>query len=388
MKLAFKIALRFLKSSKAQTIFIVIGIAVGVSVQIFIGTLIQGLQTSLIDRTIGRSSQITIVSTLSDKTIDKWQDKVKAVSNFDNRIISVSPSVDQPAFLKVSDKTEAVIVRGVQFNNAEKIYSLKEALYEGSLPKNKNEVIIGKDLRDEINMNKGDIINITAPSGTKEKYTITGFYDIGVATLNKTWILTDIQTVQSNFSLGDKVTSIEMQVGKKDAFKANETAEILKTKFSDETIEIKDWKSQNAQLLGGLSGQSVSSLMIQIFVLISVILGIASVLAISVVQKSKQIGILKAMGIKDKIASEIFLFQGLLLGIGGGILGAILGIGLLLGFTKFALNPDKTPVVPLNIDFKFIAVSCLIAVVSATLASLIPAINSSKLQPMEVIKNG
>jgi len=334
MKLAFKIALRFLKSSKAQTIFIVIGIAVGVSVQIFIGTLIQGLQTSLIDRTIGRSSQITIVSTLSDKTIDKWQDKVKAVSNFDNRIISVSPSVDQPAFLKVSDKTEAVIVRGVQFNNAEKIYSLKEALYEGSLPKNKNEVIIGKDLRDEINMNKGDIINITAPSGTKEKYTITGFYDIGVATLNKTWILTDIQTVQSNFSLGDKVTSIEMQVGKKDAFKANETAEILKTKFSDETIEIKDWKSQNAQLLGGLSGQSVSSLMIQIFVLISVILGIASVLAISVVQKSKQIGILKAMGIKDKIASEIFLFQGLLLGIGGGILGAIFGIGLLAGFTK------------------------------------------------------
>ena len=77
MKLAFKIALRFLKSSKGQTILIVVGIAIGVSVQIFIGTLIQGLQKSLINTTIGHSSQITIVSKLNDKTIDNWQDKVK-----------------------------------------------------------------------------------------------------------------------------------------------------------------------------------------------------------------------------------------------------------------------------------------------------------------------
>lgn len=388
MKLAFKIALRFLKSSRVQTIFIIIGIAVGVSVQIFIGSLIQGLQKSLIDKTIGSSSQITIISTLNDKTIENWQDKAKAVSSYDNRIIAVSPSADQPGFLKVDGKTESVLVRGFQWDNAERIYSIKKAVYEGSLPKNKNEVIIGKDLRNEINVNKGDTINITAPNGTKADYTITGFYDLGVASLNKTWVLTDITTVQNNFSLGDKITSIEMQVGQTDVFNADKIAEILKGKLNDNAIKVENWKSQNAQLLSGLSGQSASSMMIQVFVLISVILGIASVLAISVVQKSKQIGILKAMGIKDKTSSEIFLFQGLLLGIGGGILGVIFGLGLLASFTKFALNPDGTPVIPLYVDYKFIVVSCLIAIVSATVAALIPARNSSKLQPMEVIKNG
>ena len=388
MKLAFKIAVRFLKSSKAQTIFIIIGIAVGVSVQIFIGTLIQGLQASLIDKTIGHSSQITIVSTLNDNTIENWKEKVKTVPSYDNRIVSVSPSADQPGFLKTEGKTESVLVRGFQWDNADKIYSIKKAVYEGSLPKNKNEVVIGRELKKEINVNKGDTINITAPNGSKVDYTITGFYDLGVAALNKTWVLTDIATVQNNFSLGDKITSIEMQVEKKDAFNADKIAGILSTKLKDSSVKVEDWKSQNGQLLSGLSGQSVSSYMIQVFVLISVILGIASVLAISVVQKSKQLGILKAMGIKDRTASLIFLFQGLLLGIGGGILGILFGLGLLTSFTKFALNPDKTPVVPLSVDYKFIAISCIIAIVSATLAALIPAINSSKLQPMEVIKNG
>ena len=127
--------------------------------------------------------------------------------------------------------------------------------------------------------------------------------------------------------------------------------------------------------------------MIQVFVMISVLLGIASVLAITVVQKSKQIGILKAMGIKDKTASLIFLFQGLLLGIAGGILGVALGLGLAFVFTKFAVNSDGTPVVPLYIDYKFILLSALIAVGASTLAALIPARKSLKLNPIEVIRN-
>ena len=388
MKLAFKIALRFLKSSKGQTILIITGIAIGVSVQIFIGTLIQGLQKSLIDKTIGNSSQITIVSKQNDKTIENWENKVKEVSKSDNRIIAVSPSVDQPGFLNVDGKTEAVLVRGFLWDKAEKIYAIKKTLYEGNLPKNKNEVVIGKDLRKEINVNKGDSINITTPSGAKADYIITGFYDLGVAALNKTWVLTDLTTVQNNFSLGNKITSIEMQVDENQVFNSDEIAGIVNTKLKDDTIIVEDWKSQNAQLLSGLSGQSVSSLMIQVFVLISVVLGITSVLAISVVQKSKQIGILKAMGIRDRTASQIFLFQGLLLGTGGGLLGIVFGLGLLTGFTKFALNPDGTPVVPLFVDYKFIAISCMIAILAATFAALIPARSSSKLQPMEVIKNG
>ena len=122
--------------------------------------------------------------------------------------------------------------------------------------------------------------------------------------------------------------------------------------------------------------------------LVSVVLGIASVLAISVMQKSRQLGILKAMGIKNRTASLIFLFQGFVLGILGAILGVGFGLGLALMFTKFAVKPDGSPVVALLIDMKFIALSGVIAVLSATLASLVPARRSSKLDPMEVIRNG
>lgn len=153
-------------------------------------------------------------------------------------------------------------------------------------------------------------------------------------------------------------------------------------------MKIENWKSQNEELLSGLKGQSSSSIMIQVFVLISVVLGIASVLAITVLQKSKQIGILKAMGLKDKTASLIFLSEGFILGLFGAFIGVGLGIGLSFSFTKFALNPDGTPVVPLYIDYKFIALSGFIALASATFAALIPAGKSSKLNPIEVIKNG
>merc|ERR1711941_83907 len=109
---------------------------------------------------------------------------------------------------------------------------------------------------------------------------------------------------------------------------------------------------------------------------LSVVLGISSVLAITVLQKSKQLGILKAMGIKDGSASLIFLFQGMILGVLGAIGGIGLGLGISYSFTAFALNPDGTPVVNLFIDPGFIALSAGIAFLAATLASLFPALKS------------
>jgi len=128
--------------------------------------------------------------------------------------------------------------------------------------------------------------------------------------------------------------------------------------------------------------------MIQVFVLFSVVLAIASVLAISVLQKSKQLGILKAIGISNRNASLVFLTEGFLLGVAGAVLGVALGLGLAFAFTKFALNPDGTPVIALFIDQGFVVISAAIAVLSATLASLIPARRSARLDPMEVIRNG
>jgi lipoprotein-releasing system permease protein len=385
MRLPFKIAVRFLKSSKGQTALIALGIAVGVSVQIFIGSLIQGLQKGLINKTIGNSPQITISSNTDDKTIESYKEITEKISSLDKGIINLSVTADGPALIKENNKTYSVLVRGMKIEDSDKIYNINSRIYDGKEPTGNNETLIGRELQKELGVKLGDEIEILANSGQLKKLTVTGFYDLKVASLNKSWLITSLNTSQNIFSLNDKITGIEMQV--KEVFDADIIADELSSNLSS-SLKVDNWKAQNAELLSGLNGQSVSSIMIQVFVLVAVVLGIASVLAITVVQKSKQIGILKAMGIKDSTASLIFLFEGLLLGVMGAVLGVILGLSLSFIFTKFALNPDGKPVVDLYIDYNFIALSALIALASAALAALIPARHSSKLNPIEVIKNG
>ncbi|MNM85305.1 Lipoprotein-releasing system transmembrane protein LolE [compost metagenome] len=385
MKISFKIALRFLKSTKGQTALIALGIAVGVSVQIFIGSLIQGLQKSLIDKTVGNSSQVTLSSDTSDRLISDYDSIVDNIKESDSRIKDVSVVSDSPALIKTDLKTYSVLVRGMNIDDSDKIYDLKDSIYEGKVPNNKFETLVGKDLKDELNLNLNDKIDLITNSGDVKTLIVTGFYDLKVASINKAWLITDLSSAKELFSTGDKITGIEMQVT--DVFKADEIATIIGSNINRSDIKVDNWKEQNASLLSGLNGQSISSYMIQVFVMVSVILGIASVLIITVVQKSKQIGILKAMGIKDSQSSLIFLFEGFLLGLMGAILGVALGLGLSFIFTKFALNPDGTPVVELYINYNFIIISAVIALIASTLAALIPARGSSKLNPIEVIRN-
>lgn len=384
MKLAFKIAWRFLSSSKGQTILIALGIAIGVSVQVFIGSLISGLQKDLVNTTIGSSSQVTVKAKNREDRITDYKVVMDKITNSGESFTAVSPSADASGFIKNGENTFPVLMRGFDLDAANGIYKFKDALIEGTLPSD-NEIILGKELMEEANLSVGDKIAILTPLGKTKEVIISGIYDLKISSLNRSWAVSKLELVQDIFDYGNEVTSIETQVS--DVFSADVISDNL-TSILSSNLKVENWKVQNESLLSGLNGQSISSLMIQIFVLVSVILGIASVLAISVLQKSKQLGILKAMGIKNRTASLIFLFQGLILGIFGAILGIGFGLGLAVAFTKFAVNADGTPVIALFIDPQFIIISGIIAIASATVASFIPASRSSRLDPMEVIKNG
>jgi lipoprotein-releasing system permease protein len=150
---------------------------------------------------------------------------------------------------------------------------------------------------------------------------------------------------------------------------------------------VDNWIDNNEDLFSALASQSASSYMIQTFVLMSVVIGIASVLSITVLQKSRQIGILKAMGIKDRASSIIFLSQGLFLGVGGAVMGMVLGTVLFLGFLQ-GISSSGDSIISSDLNYPFIAISGLIATLAALGASLLPAAKSRKLDPIEVIRNG
>ena len=390
MRLALKIAWRFLRESRGQSLLIISAITIGVSVQIFIGLLIQGLQLNLVDQTIGNASQITIRSTREDNVIISPQNMVEKIKNseYADQITSIFPVSETAGIVRLEKRDYSTFIRGFDFFEANKIYQFDESLVEGTLPNKENEVIIGNEMAQELSLKIGDTISVVIPPVVifPKTVQISGIFKLGLGTANRSWIISDIKTVQNLTSKPNTASSIEMQI--KEPFEADTIAAGMASNLAGESIKILNWKVENEDLLSALGGQSISSIMIQVFVIISVALAIASVLAISVVQKSRQLGILKAMGIKNSMAGQIFIFEGLILGVFGAILGTLLGIGLIWMFTTFAVNPDGTAVVPVYVNYGFIILSMAIAVASAVISATIPGRRSAKLSPIEVIRNG
>ena len=381
MKVAFKIAVRFLKSNIAQTSLIIVGIAVGVSVQIFIGSLIGGLQNGLIDKTIGNSSQITVK--VDQGTFTNYKEIVDKIK--EENVKYVVPVFDNNAILQVGSKSSSLLIRGLSINEADKIYDIKKSIKEGVVPTNDNEIILGIDLKEEYKLELNDEIALVDKSKNTILYKVIGFFDLGVSSINKLWGITTLKSSQMIFGQNE-ISAVEIQVDNNKIFETDLISKDIK-KNLEENYVVSNWKEDNASLLSGLQGQSISSLMIQIFVMISVVLGISSVLAITVLQKSKQIGILKAMGLKNKMSLYIFIFEGLILGVFGATLGVLLGYLLSLSFTIFAVNADGTPVIDLFIDYNFIMISYIVAILACLVSSIIPARKSSKLNPIDIIRN-
>jgi lipoprotein-releasing system permease protein len=383
--LSIKIAIRFLKTGGTQSLLIIIGIAIAISIQIFVGLLIGSLQKTLVDRTIGNSPQITILSSTDISTMRDWEILVRQMGEID-QIKTVAASASANAFIKDGNRNLPIIVRGFNFDNVDSIYNVRDSLYEGGPYQSAREVLIGKDLREDLEVDIGDKLVVKTPKGKEAVFTISGFYDLGVASINESWILANLHTTQRIFNFGNRITSIEATV--KDVFAADTTAREIEKLLDNDDVEINNWKDQNEELLSGLEGQRMSSIVIQVVIIASVVIAIASVLAITVLQKSREIGILKAMGIKDLAASLIFIYEGFFVGLIGATLGVILGLCLLYGFNASTTSPGGVAIVDLYIEYEFIITSWFVGLAASTFAGILPARKSLKLSPVEVIREG
>lgn len=383
--LSLKIAVRFLKYGKTQTILIVLGISIAISIQIFVGLLIGSLQKSLVNSTVGNSPHITITSDTEVTTIRDWKQITQSIDNL--RITKgLAVSASSNAFVKGSNTDLPVILKGFNFEQADSIYNFSDAIFDGRPYQSNREVLVGRELKEETETEVGDKLQVILTDGTVNTFTVVGFYDLGVASINRAWILTTLTTTQRILGLNNRVSSIELTVD--DVFAADSIAAAINNSLDNEDLKIENWKELNQELLDALSSQQLSSIIIQAVILISVVIAIASILAIIVLQKSRQIGILKAIGIKDITASFIFIHQGFIIGLIGSVLGITMGIGLLYAFNSFTANPDGSSLIKLDIDYVFIFWSWLIAVVSSILAGVIPARKSLQLDPVEVIREG
>lgn len=388
MSINFKIASRFMKSNKAQTTLISLGIALGVAVQIFLGLLINNLNDNLLNKTIGSSSQITITSqNKEDKIIKDYGNIVEDIkSNEGNTITDLLTILDTPALVNNGDSNESILVRGLNYSEDNDIYDIKNKITEGEFPTNNGDVLIGTGVSNSLNLNIGDEFTLITSNNNETLVKVSGIVDMQVKALNDSWALTSLESAQNLFNQDNSITTIEMKIDMDKIFDADTIAANIST-YIPENLNITNWKEDNGSLLDALSGQKSSSLTIQVFIIISVTMSIAGVLAISVLQKSKQIGILKAMGIKNKAAASIFLLQGLIFGVIGTTIGTALGITLFKIFNIVVKTSDGSPLVPGNMYFGFIAISILLSIASSIIAAGVAARKSLKLDPMDIIRN-
>ncbi len=384
MFISSKIAFQFLKHSKLQTLVIVLGIAVGVSVQIFIGLLSSGLENTILNKIAGNSAQVTVYS--NNGSIENWSNIKNKVIKEDKNVKAAAPVVDSQVFIKLKDTNQPVQIRGFMPEDVNSLYNIKGSIYEGKMYENSGQVIIGKDLKKKLDLKLGDNIDLFTMGGKKLTLNIAGFFDLGAAKINGAWVITDLSDVQNLIGLGDKATSIEIAV--KDIYNADLEGKKITKIISDNSFNVQNWKDQNKFLASGMVGEKICTIIIQFFVLLAAVLSIISILGISVVQKYKQIGILKAMGIKDGSAAFIFFVQAFILGILGTALGLLFTWLYIKGFNRYIVNTEGLPLVNIVINHKFILISSIIDISASTFAALFPAFKSFRLNPVEVIKNG
>lgn len=406
MKFELMVALRFLKESKGQTLLIMAGIIIGVSVQIFLSVLIGGLQKDLINSTVGDSPHIfisasenrpssfittgeggVVVSKVTEsrtlRNIISYNQILEDL-NKDTRFSAVSPVVNQQAFVTRGGVQSTVSVKGIEFDNGDKIYNITQRLLEKEGELTGNNIYIGIGLSESTGLEMNSILELRSSLGSTAFYKVSGIFDFENQQLNDAFLFMNLASAQSFFQMDGMISHIEMQIPQ--VFEAESITRDLSKNYPD--YKLVSWQENNQQLLTALNSQSSSSYVIQFFVILAITLGIASVLAINVVQKGKQIGILKAMGATGGQASRIFILQGALLGFIGSLFGVVFGITLLEGFIIGTRSPGGDDLFPLTIEPGVLLFSVAIATSASIIAAAIPARKAALLDPIEVIRNG
>jgi lipoprotein-releasing system permease protein len=371
--LSLSIAARFLRSSLGQTLLIISGIGVGIGVVVFVGSLITSLQADLIDSTVGSQPHITLEpagdGTVSADLAETALQQPEVTTAIPVRRLSViSAQRDAGTALSVTAGTAA---------DLDTVYHLGEAIVEGAYSLDAGEVLVGTGFGEQAGIAAGDLAAFVLPDGSTGEYTVSGIFDLGSSAVNERLAFLDAGSAAAALGMSaDEYSAIEIQVD--DVFASSDVA----GRLAADGVTVVDWQDENEELLSGLAAQSGSSFMIQAFVLIAVALGIASTLAISAVQKTRQIGILKAMGMTDGAAGRIFLLQAAILGVAGVIVGVALGSLLIWGFSfapvEFSVAPSPS----------LIVAAAVIGIIVALLSAIIPSRSTSRLDPIEVIQGG
>ncbi|MEN9424258.1 MAG: hypothetical protein RL122_1641 [Pseudomonadota bacterium] len=398
------LAIRFMRQARMQTLLIMAGVALGVSVIVFISALISGLQTNLFKRTLDFQAQIIILppkevsrplhqagdgamlATLVQpraqrlQSVDQWQTVLAQVAKMDG-VSVVAPVVSGAGFIVRGEANKAVGLTGIEPETYLQLIALNSKIIAGTANITGTDMLVGLDLAKDLGVWTGDKLNLQTASGGTATLSIRGIFDYGNSGMNSRSVYIALRTAQSLLDLAGGVTSVEVNLD--EPFTAETVAQTIQAQTG---LKVDSWIATNAQFFSALEAQSMSNTVIRFFVGLTAALGIASVLVVSVVQKSKAIGILRATGTSRQQILRLFLLQGALTGLIGSLLGAFVGWLFLIAWRNIAINADGTQLFPITFDPMLFVYAAVGATLVGILAALFPALQAARLDPAVAIR--
>ncbi|MFO0577200.1 MAG: FtsX-like permease family protein [Polyangia bacterium] len=401
------VALRYLREGRMQTALILGAVAIGVAVVVFLSALISGLQANLIDKTLGSQAHIIVhppdeearvilsadaAGQLLDVRIEKPPQRLQSIANWQSvvadiarmpGVLAAAPQVSGAAFLLRGASTRSIALRGVDPDSISGVIGLAQKTRAGRYQIVGAEVMLGTDLASDFGVALGDKIRLVTASGLTDVFTVAGLFDLGSKDVNQRMVLVPLRSAQTLFDLAGGISTIELKVG--DVFGAQAVA----TQISARTGLVADsWTKTNPQLLVALQSQESSKNVMLFFITLTVALSIASVLIVSVIQKTREIGVMRAVGTSRSRVLRIFLIQGGLVGFTGSVLGSALGAILARAFVGLFRTADGSPMFPITLTAALFIGPTLLATLVGLLAAVAPARRAARLDPAQVIRYG
>ena len=399
------VAIRFLQEGKIQTGFIAVGIAIGVAVIVFMSALLAGLQSNFVNRVLTGQAHIQLlnqketVRPLRDgsmgegqewahiqvplqrlKGIDQWQSWATQLRLIP-QVSVLSPSVTGAALVTRGSATRSVSVVGVQPEVYFKIIPMTDKMVQGQALINSESILIGTELASDLGLGVGDKLRLSSGTGRVQTLTVSGIFDLGNKAANTRNTFVALRTAQTMFELVGGASVLDVTV--RDVY----TAETIAQKMHQLTgLQADSWIKTNEQFFTAVKAQTTANTAIRFFVALSVGFGIASVLVVSVVQRSREIGILRAMGVTRGQVLRVFLIQGGLLGLGGAVLGSGIGALALFLWQRFMRNADGSVMFPLVFDSGLLLQTLLLATLTGLLSAFAPALRAARLDPVVAIR--
>lgn len=395
---AVKLAIRHLLSHPGQTALLMAGVALGVSVFIFMSALIGGLATLLTLRTVGSiphivlempdrdpailspdgRAQVVLQKDLSRRDqIAIWQPVIPIIEKTPG-ITAVSPQVRGSAFVERGQTVAPVGVIGVMPGKLSEIADIDAAMVDGSSNLPADGILIGSRLARDLGLRVGQVVRLSSDRGRARSFRIGGIFTLGIASADRQAVYMNFTTARALFDLPTGISRIEIKV-----VPATDAADIAERLRRSTGLKATAWTEDNSQLFEGLDAQARTGIIIKAFSLVTIIVGIASAMLLSIVRRQSEIGIMRAMGASKGLVVSIFVLEGTLIGLVGAIVGAVAAWLALLPLPP--VTEVRSGGLPIDRGQGDFLLAITLTTLAAMLASILPARNAARIDPVEAI---